>query len=342
VLVELGSWGKRYRGDFIAGAIAFLIPFLITWAIKGFYDIVTLTSLFGLIIVLIILLLSQEKLSTYLLSRWRKAKFRYPINVGILNGYLTADGVGRLPRHPFTDYEPMDWYETLSSHQNFNVRWVLASQISKKFDIIINPFGEEYPEIDKPNMATLRRIVKFVREGGIFVNVAGLAFYYLWDGEREDLSGPLYETYQINSIPGILQRILLLRTSHLMDSSLYRFFGIRTTFFDHGIIPVRAVPDEFFRDLDTVGDAMNVREFRAAYRSENEEATLIPLLKGEHQIRETRRITFECYPIAAVKFGKGYLILNGMKLERARPQDFEKALEAIRCVARKLNSKGAL
>lgn len=342
VLVELGSWGRRYRGDFIGCAFAFLIPLLITWALKGFYDIVTLTSLCGFIFCLTPLILSKERLFTYLLSSWRKTKYQYPINIGILNGYLTDDRSGKLPNRPYTEYKPIDWYKALSSSNEFNVSWALATEISRKFDIIINPFGEEYPEIDKPNLATLRKITQFVKDGGVFVNVAGLAFYYLWDGEKEDITGPLYETYQLNRIPGLLQRKVLLRVSHLLDSSLYRRFGIRTTFFSDAIIPVRAVSDEFFKDLDKVGGALNVHEFRSAYRSEREEATLIPLLKAEYIIQDPRPIAFECYPIAAVRFDRGYLIINGMKLERARPQDFEKAVEAIKRIARKLNLKGVL
>ena len=127
----------------------------------------------------------------------------------------------------------------------------------------------------------MRNIVSFVKQGGIFVNVAGLAFYYLWDGETEDLSGPLYETYQLKNIPGLLERIVLLRASHLLDCSLHNFFGVRTTMFSDTVIPVRAVADEFFKGLDTVGGVANVKEFRSAYRSEKEEAILKPLLKAE-------------------------------------------------------------
>jgi hypothetical protein len=344
VLVELGNWGKRYRGDFIAGEIAFLVPFLITWAIKGFYDVVTLTSLFGLVTLLCPIVLSLESLSCSLTGSWRKSRFRYPIRIGILNGYLAAEGVGKLPNSPYTEYSPSDWFGVFSESAEFDVDWITTTQISKEYRIIINPFGEEYPEIDKPNLTTLQRIAGFVEDGGVFVNVAGLAFTYVWDGKGEDISGPLHETYQVDKIPGVLLPTVLLRTTHLMDSSLYRLFGVRTTFFDATVLPVRSVPDKYFAELDKVGGTLNVNEFRSAYRSESRKAVLIPLLSAEHIVPETpsRQIPFECYPIAAIKHGKGYLILNGMKLEKARPHDFEKAVEAIRCVAKKLGSEGTL
>jgi hypothetical protein len=342
VLIELGSWGRKYKGDFIAGAIAFLVPFLITWAIKGFYDIVTLTSLVGLIVILTPLVLSQQRISAFLLRRWRKAKFQVPVKIGILNGYLKSNSVGKAPNRPSTDYDPKDWYDALSSNKEFDVDWTSATQISDRFAIILNPFGEEYPEIDKPNLTTLRRIVRFVKEGGIFVNVAGLAFYYSWDGKSEDITGSLYETYQLDAIPGLLQRKVLLKTSHLLNSSLYSYFGVRTTFFQDAIVPVTSVSKRFFEDLDKVGGAADVKEFRSPYRCEKEEATLKPLLIAEYPIPDPTPLRFECYPIAAIKYGKGYLVLNGMKLEKARHQDFEKEIGAVKRMVKKLSSEGEL
>jgi hypothetical protein len=32
ILLRLGTWGRNFEGDFIAGSIAFLISFLISWA----------------------------------------------------------------------------------------------------------------------------------------------------------------------------------------------------------------------------------------------------------------------------------------------------------------------
>lgn len=344
LFVELSSWGREYRGDFIAGAIAFIIPFFITIAFKGFLDPVAIASFVGFIFVLLTLILSKASAFTFLMRRWRKTKFEFPIKVGVLNGYLTADGIGKIPRSPFSDYKPEGWLKAIASHKEFDADWALATEISKEFDIIINPFGEEYPEIDKPNLITLRKIVQFVKNGGVFVNVAGLAFFYLWDGQEEDLSGPLYETYQLNPNNLILERKIFLRASHLLDSSLFRYFGIRTTMFDPKTLSVKAVADGFFNELHKVGGISNVKEFRSAFRSEREETTLIPILKAEHTYKDQKgkQMRFSCYPISAVGCGKGYLVLNGMKLEKSRPQDFEKAVEAIRCVAHKLNSKGTL
>lgn len=342
--LQLAGWGKKYKGDFIASAIAFLIPFLIGWSIQGLKDVVTITSLFGLIIVSLILLLGNEGCFQFILKRFIRARFQYPINIGVLNGYLSKDKTGKTLNRPYTEYEPHEWFDAFSSETEFSVNWISAGEISTKFDVIINPFGELYPEVDKPNLSTLRKIVHYVQGGGIFVNVAGLAFYYLWDGEKQDLSGPLYETYAINSIPGLLLRQVLLDTSYLLDTWLYKQFGIRTTFFDKSVIRVHSVLDAHFHGLDIVGDDTNVLEFRSAYRAEKENATLVPLLRAEYKIKrpDGKELSFECYPIAAVKNGKGCLILNGMELIKARPQDFQKIVEAIKLVVKKLSLEGTI
>jgi hypothetical protein len=343
-LIQLGNWGKKYRGDFIAGAIAFILPFFINMAFRGFLDPVSIASFIGVVFTLLVLIASSERGTTSLLRRWRKKKFMTPVNVGILSGYLTPEEKTNIPNSPYSDFTPEQWFNAISNHKEFNVDWVSASEISRKFDIIINPFGEEYPEINKPNLLTLRKIVQYVKNGGIFVNVAGLAFYYLWDGKEEDLSGPLLETYQLNPKNLILERKVFLRASHLLDSSLHKYFGLRTTMFDATILSVKAVADEFFNQLATVGGESKVKEFRSAFRSEMEEAFLIPILEAEYIIMDAheKKMIFSCYPISVTEFGKGYLVLNGMKLEKSRPQDFEKAVEAIKCITHKLKLKGAL
>ena len=80
-------------------------------------------------------------------------------------------------------------------------------------------------------------------------------------------------------------------------------------------------------------ETKKVKEFRSAYRSKSEEFMLIPLLKTAHKIptrKEFKKKTldFDCYPIAAVKYGYGYLLLNGFKLEKSRPEDFQKIVES--------------
>jgi hypothetical protein len=165
----------------------------------------------------------------------------------------------------------------------------------------------------------------------------------MWDGEVEDLTGPPYETYKLDSVPGVLERIANPKASYILDTWLYNQFAIRTTFFDISVVDVKPVKDHFFNDLDMVGGEAKVQEFRSAMRSVSNESLLIPLLKGERGFTaENRTISIQFYPIAAVGYGFGYLVLNGMKLDKSRKQDFEKIVETVKRISQKLNSEGSL
>ena len=44
--------------------------------------------------------------------------------------------------------------------------------------MMINPFGESYPEEDSKNELTLNRIKEYIEQGGVFVCTGGWPFYY--------------------------------------------------------------------------------------------------------------------------------------------------------------------
>jgi len=225
---------------------------------------------------------------------------------------------------------------------NFLVEKILVTKISGEYSIIINPFGEIYPEESRANLLSLKRIMKYIEEGGVFVNVAGLAFYYSWDGKESDLTGPPYETYRLRE-GGILERVVLLCMSYLTDTMFYRLTKVRTTFFNPTVLTVYPISDKYFNEIDKVGGDIKVLEFRSAFRSEGNNE-LIPLLVAKHRIvaQQGESIFLQCYPIAAVRCGLGYLVLIGMKLEKRRKQDFEKVIKTIECIVNKLHRVGKL
>jgi hypothetical protein len=47
--------------------------------------------------------------------------------------------------------------------------------------VIINPFGEAYPELGSAEGVGLRTILSYIQDGGIFVNSGGQPFVYSWD-----------------------------------------------------------------------------------------------------------------------------------------------------------------
>lgn len=51
----------------------------------------------------------------------------------------------------------------------------------KKYPIIVNPYGGVYPENDIATLGSLDTIFSYVRDGGIYVNIADIPFYYAFD-----------------------------------------------------------------------------------------------------------------------------------------------------------------
>ncbi len=49
------------------------------------------------------------------------------------------------------------------------------------FPVVINPYGGVYPEVNTSNLTSLDNIFDYVRDGGIYVNIADIPFYYAYD-----------------------------------------------------------------------------------------------------------------------------------------------------------------
>jgi hypothetical protein len=59
--------------------------------------------------------------------------------------------------------------------------FVLKSSSMSEFPIVVNPYGGVYPEKNISNLASLESIFTYVKNGGIYVNIADIPFYYAYD-----------------------------------------------------------------------------------------------------------------------------------------------------------------
>jgi hypothetical protein len=64
-------------------------------------------------------------------------------------------------------------------------RWFLD-----RYSVILNPYGSIYPESDIENLAVMKSILDYVHNGGMFVNVADIPFFFPFDKERRILYCP--------------------------------------------------------------------------------------------------------------------------------------------------------
>jgi len=225
-----------------------------------------------------------------------------------------------------TRFTPEDWrqrLEELGSKYRFEVKIISINQISNKYSVIINPYGEYYPEEDLAELRTLQKIKNYISEAGMFINVGGIAFYYGWNAvrKREATLAKELEGYQELQIAG--SRILTPTrlwpnyVYSLVETPLADHFKVLTTGGGSRNLQVyqEDTDRKYVGDLKDVGGTDYVQEFRAARE---------PLRNGQPLLRarpfpEEDRIVI--YPLIAIPHNKGCLILGGMNLNSGIEHD---------------------
>jgi hypothetical protein len=124
--------------------------------------------------------------------RWRRPR------VGIIAGLNSTRGDGVDPI--WTDITPEEWQEEIRKAALrrgilLKVPLIRAAQAFDAFDVILNPFGSTYPEANFRDFPIYQRLLAYIREGGLFVNVADIPTYFAYNGNLKrsiDRTPPLY------------------------------------------------------------------------------------------------------------------------------------------------------
>jgi len=146
----------------------------------------------------------------------------------------------------------------------------------------------------------------------VFVNTAGFAFFYAWDvksGQKRPISEErilLPQAFAI--IQGTITIKQLQELISFTGTLFYKDFGVSTTYDTEKHIGPHEV-DAFQTDEDKkkFGDlgTKKVFEFRALRK---ETTNCLPL------VRANCPIFGEIYPIAAVKLGRGFIVVAGINM----------------------------
>ena len=300
------------------------------------------------LLVLLTILAGVMRAESFSIRYYLKSKARARAEIAVLTGLTTGDPKEQPPEYTWTEYKHEDWIEALSEVPEFNIRSISTSQISEpKYAVIVNPFGEVYPEENRANLKTLNAIADYIHDGGIFVNVAGIPFCYLWDTRdkvRDFPTGPVRGYHAIAK--DLMVPTSFLDIPEVQSPWIRQTFGILTTLDFEGrpgssVVPACPVEDPYYRDLPGVCMGQ-VREFRSSIRCLENKATLVPLVKSRIPAEQTKNQFIPCFPMAAIRFGYGYLIHVGLDLRRDRHQDFELVIAAVRACVCKLRNEGTL
>ncbi len=247
--------------------------------------------------------------------------FEPPIKIGILSGYISARNEKPCSHYPHSGYrKAVQWMLDLKNIKYednrlnlFNASMTPISNISA-FSVIINPFGEAYPESGNAEGVGFKTIASYIRDGGIFVNAGGQSFTYSWDvntGNSRLLASfiPSISDVQTNYVDGI--PVLQIKENLRIPSEsllLKRYFGLETQWDDpaNNIVGPKETEVEFDDILGQDKPRTKAKVYRPAVKLSQD---VIPLAHSSNSNN---------YPVVAVKFGRGFLIHTGMSLEEER------------------------
>lgn len=199
---------------------------------------------------------------------------------------------------------------------------------NEPFSIVVNPFGEAYPELGKSEGVGFKTILSYIRDGGIFVNSGGQPFVYSWDvntGNYQLLisfvpASSEIESSYVEGKPALsVKENLSLPLETLL---LKKYFDVKTEWdnLESNIVGPQEINIEFDRLLGNDKPKTKAKVYRPVRELSG---NVIPLAHSYDN-----QIWNNVYPVVAVKFGRGFLIHAGMNLDNER--EYELLIDIIR------------
>ena len=270
------------------------------------------SAIAGLVLSLLCYFVAYTRLfEDALLSTARSLRARQYGNprVLVLDGRLSHHAKETAPNPEHTDRPPADWVTALRA-QGWRVEAGPTSRITDPHPpaIVLNPFGEVYPEQDFVSSTTISRIREYVTGGGVYVNVAGIPFWYRYDptSARSETAG---------RVEGIFE-------DHAVWKSLFYdlFPNLTPSPQDPQILECHQTPEDIarFGDIASAGGDISIRHFRAYPLSP---AQLLPILRTQNH----------CV-IGALNSGEGAYLFAGVSIPLA-DSTFHKVVAAVKAWA---------
>jgi len=271
--------------------------------------------LFATFITVFVVYLKSDSIGEQLWACKMERKIQSPI-VAILRENQCENNIQ--DRHPYTSFLSADW-EAAIRRLNLATEIISIDQLSDKYSVVINPYGELYPERDPIKLDSFRKIKDYIAKGGIFVCAGGAAFFYGWDARN---SNRVTFSKQVQGLAphqgNIFTPIFFYPPVYsLVDILINEHFGVNII----GDIPAPqgAAPNwqpifqthsansdiRYVGNISQVGGTSDCWIFRAAVP---ETRCCIPFLRSNVP-------NFgEVFPIAGIPYERGLLILCGMNL----------------------------
>lgn len=257
---------------------------------KTFHYITLLVILFIFFILLPKIINILDKIKIGLLRRfWPK--------IGILNGNIISPVREHKCERAWTNITTSMWFSELrrilKNKLLKTIKLISVSEIDKSYSIIINPFGDNFPEENTKLHTTFYKICDYIKSGGYFVCTGGVFYTH-----QNTIHSSSPEAVIIKTVNGV---------QSLKDTLLFLEFGVSTT--GDNMPNEKQLVEVYQKDEDKnyIGAIIEkdekVKRFRAAIKNTSD---FIPILREKND---------DSFPVVAVRYGEGYLVHFGLLLE---------------------------
>lgn len=237
--------------------------------------------------------------------------------IGILNGYIYNSQRERRCQRISIQIGAETWYYALQKALNGmtfkRIRSISISELNDSFSLIINPFGENYPEQDTELHTTFHNIRHFIRKGGIYF-CTGTPFFW----HQNPITGKDAEWSFVKTVNNIQAST---------DSLSFIKLGISTTMPMDTPEPIKIGVYQEDRDMEIAGrivdEKKEIRRFRAVLA---DTGGTIPLI---------REIGDKTYPLCAISYESGYLLQAGVWIENENDFEFRVIIEVLTNLTKK-------
>jgi hypothetical protein len=215
-----------------------------------------------------------------------------------------------------SDYGPESWYRELKDN-SLTTEYIAVRNVSNGYQIIINPYGEGYPEENAVTRQSFLRFEDFVYNGGIFVTIGGYSFFWALDLESGKEISPKRAEALVGKLDSKTNEIILGKAIDRESYSLYdgailwEKFGLLVTWGNPEIVDIfqKDKDKEFAGDLIEKVKVDKIMQFRAID---------MPISGCRPMLRATSKAYGEIAPLLAIPFGRGYFVIGGMDLFATR------------------------
>lgn len=245
----------------------------------------------------------------------RKQKFKKP-TIYIIDG--TIENEHEHPPRPAQSTKTVsDWYNDLRDEISWKVNRGPLKRIIESPPplLIINPFGEAYPEEDPTNKTSFKEICDYVKNGGVFVNVAGIPFWYNHNPRNPDYHDQRVTSHRLDQVllPGEAG------TNIIAKPLIYEILRGNVSLSESQIVNGVQNMDERdkFDEIAGVGGNPQLTMFRAYPLGTPD---MLPILRSENP---------DNIIIGSLKYGEGFFIFAGVQINEDNIS-YEKVIAAIK------------